>query len=107
MTKLQSPLKSGDDVIVITGKDKGRRGKITKVFTKTARVVVEGVNMVTKHKKPSMNNEGGKVSQEAPIHVSNVMLADPVTGNPTRVGYKIENGKKVRVAKKSGTVLEN
>ena len=76
-------------------------------FPKKNRVLVEGVNIVKKHSKPSqVNPQGGIISQEAAIHVSNVMLIDPKTGEPTRVGYKIENGKKVRVAKKSGEVLD-
>ncbi len=105
MAKMQSPLKTGDEVIVISGKEKGKTGKISSVVTKTNRVVVEGVNMVKRHMKASMVSEAGVVSKEAPIHASNVMLKDPETGKPTRVGHKIENGKKVRFAKKSGKVL--
>lgn len=107
MATLASPLKTGDEVIVIAGKDKGKRGKIASVSTKDSRVIVEGVNLVKRHTKPSANAEGGIVTKEAAIHVSNVMLADPKTGNPTRVGHKVENGKKVRIAKKSGTALDN
>ena len=87
--------------MVITGKDKGKTGVILAAFPKKDRVLVEGVNIVKKHSKPSqMNPQGGIISQEAPIHVSNVMPIDPKTGEPTRVGYKVENGKKVRVCKK-------
>ena len=94
-------VKKGDKVIVITGKDKGKTGVILAAFPKKNRVLVEGVNIVKKHSKPSqMNPQGGIINQEAPIHVSNVMLIDPKTGEPTRVGIKIENGKKVRVCKK-------
>jgi large subunit ribosomal protein L24 len=100
-------VKKGDKVMVISGKDKGKTGNILSAFPKQNRVLVEGVNIVKKHAKPSqMNPQGGIISQEAPIHVSNVMPIDPKSGNPTRVGYKEENGKKVRVAKKSGEVLD-
>ncbi len=100
-------VKKGDKVKVITGKDKGKTGIVLAAFPKKNRVIVEGVNIVKKHVKPNqLNPQGGIVSQEAPIHVSNVMLIDPKSGEPTRVGYKIENGKKVRVAKKSGAVID-
>ena len=100
-------VKKGDKVMVITGKDKGKTGVILAAFPKKDRVLVEGVNIVKKHTKPNQENpQGGIVSQEAAIHVSNVMVIDPKTGEPTRVGYKIENGKKVRVAKKSGEILD-
>ncbi|MBM4764930.1 50S ribosomal protein L24 [Bacillus sp. B15-48] len=100
-------VKKGDKVVVISGKDKGKTGNILASFPKQDRVLVEGVNIVKKHAKPSqLNPQGGIISQEAPIHVSNVMPIDPKSGKPTRVGYKEENGKKVRVAKKSGEVLD-
>ena len=100
-------VKKGDKVMVITGKDKGKTGVILTAFPKKDRVLVEGVNIVKKRSKPSQENpQGGILSIEAPIHVSNVMLIDPKTGEPTRVGYTTENGKKVRVAKKSGEVLD-
>jgi large subunit ribosomal protein L24 len=100
-------VKKGDKVMVISGKDKGKTGVILKAFPKKDRVLVEGVNIVKKHAKPSQTNpQGGIISQEAPIHVSNVMPLDPKTGEPTRVGYKVVDGKKVRVAKKSGEVLD-
>ncbi|WP_453992418.1 50S ribosomal protein L24 [Bacillus nitroreducens] len=100
-------VKKGDKVQVISGKDKGKQGVILESFPKKDRVVVEGVNIVKKHSKPSQANpQGGIISQEAPIHVSNVMPLDPKTGTPTRVGYKEVDGKKVRVAKKSGEVLD-
>lgn len=96
-------IKKGDKVIVITGKDKGKTGTVIEALPKKDRVVVEGVNIVKKHQKPTqMNPEGGILEQEAAIHASNVMLLDPKTNKPTRVGYKVEDGKKVRVAKKSG-----
>jgi large subunit ribosomal protein L24 len=100
-------VKKGDKVAVISGKDKGKTGVILEAYPKKNRVLVEGVNIVKKHSKPSQDNpQGGIISQEAPIHVSNVMPIDPKTGQPTRVGYKVVDGKKVRVAKKSGEVLD-
>ncbi|CAM4239818.1 MULTISPECIES: 50S ribosomal protein L24 [Listeria] len=101
-------VKKGDKVQVITGKDKGKSGKIIAAFPKKDRVIVEGINMVKKHTKPSnINPQGGILNVEAPIHVSNVMLIDPKTGEPTRVNYQVKDGKKVRVAKKSGEVIKD
>ena len=96
---------SNDQVIVITGKDKGKKAKVIRAFPNDNKVIVEGVNIVTRHMKKQGATPGQKVTFEKPINVSNVMLVDPKTGAPTRVGYKVENGKKVRVAKKSGTVI--
>ncbi|HAA7924741.1 TPA_asm: 50S ribosomal protein L24 [Listeria monocytogenes] len=94
-------VKKGDKVKVITGKDKGKSGKVLAAFPKKDRVLIEGINMVKKHTKPSnINPQGGILNVEAPIHVSNVMLIDPKTGEPTRVGYEVKGDKKVRVAKK-------
>lgn len=93
-------VKKGDKVKVITGKDKGKSGKVLAAFPKKDRVLIEGINMVKKHTKPSnVNPQGGILNVEAPIHVSNVMLLDPKTGEPTRVGYEVKGDKKVRVAK--------
>ncbi|KAB7666150.1 50S ribosomal protein L24 [Bacillus sp. B1-b2] len=100
-------VKKGDKVMVISGKDKGKTGVILAAFPKKDRVVVEGINIVKKHAKPSqLNPQGGIMDQEAAIHVSNVMPIDPKTGEPTRVGSKTVDGKNVRVAKKSGEVLD-
>lgn len=101
-------IKKGDKVAVISGKDKGKEGTVVKVFKKENRVLVEGVNMMTKHLKPSqINPNGGIEEMEAPIHASNVLPVDPKTGKPTRVGYSLDkNGKKVRIAKKSGKQLD-
>jgi large subunit ribosomal protein L24 len=100
-------VKKGDKVMVISGKDKGKQGVVLASYPKKDRVLVEGVNVVKKHSKPSqVNPQGGILSQEAPIHVSNVMPLDPKSGEPTRVGYKVVDGKKVRVAKKSGETLD-
>ncbi|WLR41992.1 50S ribosomal protein L24 [Bacillus carboniphilus] len=100
-------VKKGDKVMVISGKDKGKQGRILEAYPKKDRVLVEGVNIVKKHSKPSQANpQGGILTQESPIHVSNVMPLDPKSGEVTRVGYKVEGGKKVRVAKKSGEKLD-
>lgn len=98
-------IKKGDQVIVTTGRDKGKQGEVLRALPKTNKVVVQGVNMVKRHTRPSQTNAGGIISKEAPIDVSNVALIDPETGKATRVGYKIIDGEKVRVAKKSGKVI--
>ncbi|MBF1050941.1 MAG: 50S ribosomal protein L24 [Peptostreptococcaceae bacterium] len=96
-------IKSGDTVIVIAGKDKGKKGKVLEAYPTKLRVLVEGVNIATKSEKPNKNNpQGGIVKKEMPIHVSNVMYYDAKSGKGTRLGYKIVDGKKVRIAKKSG-----
>jgi large subunit ribosomal protein L24 len=96
-------VKKGDKVKVISGKDKGKVGTILEAYPKESRVLVEGINFIKKHTKPSQANpQGGILNREASIHVSNVMPLDPKTGEPTRVGYKELNGKKVRFGKKSG-----
>lgn len=100
-------VKKGDKVAVLSGKDKGKQGTILEAYPKKERVLVEGVNMVKIHEKPSQENpQGGILNQEAPIHVSNVLPIDPKSGEPTRVGYEITDGKKVRIAKKSGEPLD-
>ena len=98
-------IKKDDMVRIITGKDKGKEGKVLSFDPKTNKVVVEGCNMVTKHQKPSQENpQGGLLKKEAALDASNVMLL--VDGQATRVGFKVENGKKVRVAKKTGKVID-
>ncbi|WP_102029419.1 50S ribosomal protein L24 [Salirhabdus sp. Marseille-P4669] len=100
-------VKKGDKVLVISGKDKGKQGTVLEAYPKKDRVLVEGVNLVKKHAKPSQDNpQGGILTQEAAIHVSNVMPLDPKSGEPTRVGYKEVDGKKIRIAKKSGEPLD-
>ena len=99
-------LKVGDKVVVIAGSSKGKEGKITKTLKSENRVVVEGVNIVKKHKKGNGQETGGILEVEAPIHVSNVMLIDPKTKKRTRIGHTIEKDKKVRVAKKSGEKID-
>jgi large subunit ribosomal protein L24 len=99
-------VKKGDEVVVIAGKEKGKKGKIVKVITEESRVVVGGINMVKRHTKPSRTGGGGIVEKEASLHVSNVALVDPKTGKGSRVGFKIlGDGRKVRVAKRSGEVI--
>jgi large subunit ribosomal protein L24 len=99
-------VKKGDRVIVISGSDKGKRGEILRVMPDEGRVLVSGVNMVKRHTKPSPKTQGGIVSKESPVHVSNVALLDPKTQKPTKVGYKIlADGAKVRVARKSGETI--
>ena len=98
-------IKTGDQVRIIAGKDIGKEGKVLLVNTKNDTVVVEGANMITKHQKPSAANpNGGIVNKEAPIHVSNVMYLHK--GKPTRIGFKIEDGKKVRIAKSTGEAVD-
>lgn len=99
-------VRTGDTVFVISGKDKGQTGKVLRVFPKKGKVLVEGINKVTKHLKPNqMNPQGGVVEKEAPLFSSKVMLFDEKAGKPTRVGFRFENGKKVRYSKKTGEVL--
>ena len=105
MAKSSVHVKKDDQVIVISGKDKGAKGKVLMVDEKKGRVYVEGVNMVKKHEKPSgRNQQGGIITREAPIDLSNVMYL--YKGKPTRIGYKVEDGKKVRIAKSTGDVLD-
>ncbi|MBC7692585.1 MAG: 50S ribosomal protein L24 [Methylotenera sp.] len=104
--KKKFKLKKGDLVTVIAGKDKGKQGKIIEIVAKDDRVMVEGVNLVTRHTKPSQQSpQGGTIQKTLPIHYSNVMLVDPKNGKPTRIGKKEVNGKFVRLAKSSGQVL--
>ena len=106
---MAAKIKKGDYVVVLSGKDKGQKGEVLKVFPKDERVVVKGVKMVKRHVRPTQADpEGGIKTFEAPIHVSNVAHLDPKDGVPTRVGFKtLKDGKKVRVAKKSGEVIDD
>ncbi len=106
-------LKSGDEVIVIGGKDRGKRGKILRVDPKHERVIIEGLNMIKRHQKPRQvagaqraEQVGGVIEREGPIHVSNVMLVDPKDGKPTRIGVEVQDGKRLRIARRSGTRLD-
>ena len=106
MPKLK--IKKGDKVVVLAGRDKGKHGEVVKVFPAENRAVVQGVNMMRRHQKQTRNQEGGIISKEAPIHVSNLAIQDPKDGEPSRVGYKIlDDGRKVRFAKRSGEVIDD
>jgi large subunit ribosomal protein L24 len=99
-------IKKGDKVVILAGKDKGLEGEVVRSMPKDGKVVVSGVNMISRHTKPSQADpEGGIKRREAPIHVSNVAIKDPKTGKPARVGFEVRDGKKVRVLKGSGEVL--
>ena len=100
-------IKKGDKVVVIAGRDKGRRGEVLRVVREDRRAVVSGVNMIKRHTRPAQGNPGGIVEREAPVHISNLALEDPKDGTPTRVGYRVlEDGRKVRFAKRSGEVID-
>ena len=106
---MANKFRKGDEVIVMTGKDKGKRGTITKVITETGRVVVENINMVKKHQKPNpnMNVPGGIIEKEMAVDVSNVAMFNPVTGKADRIGFKfLDDGRKVRVFKSNGEVVD-
>ena len=104
---MAAKIKKGDKVVVLTGRDKGRTGEVVQVMPKEERALVRGVNLVKRHQRQSMNQEGGIIQKEAPIHLSNLALADPKDGKPTRVGFKIlDDGRKVRFAKRSGDLID-
>ena len=98
-------IKKGDQVVVITGRDKGKKGEVLEVLRAELRVRVQGVNMVKRHRRATQNDAGGIVSMEAPLHISNVAHVDPESGAATRVGFEVKDGEKVRVAKRSGKSL--
>ncbi len=99
-------IKKGDRVVVLSGKDKGKHGEVTKSLPKEGKVIVSGVNIITRHKKPTQTNpQGGLEKAEAPMHVSKVALEDPKTGRPTRVRFEVRDGNKVRVAARSGETI--
>ena len=98
-------IRKGDKVVVLAGKDKGRSGEVVRVMPKDDKAVVRGVNLVRRHQKQSASQEGGIITKEAPIHLSNIAVADPKDGKPTRVGFEVKDGKKVRIAKRSGEVI--
>ena len=103
---MAAKLKKGDKVVVIAGKDKGKRGEITSVLPSEGRAVVSGINLIKKHNRPTQTSAGGIETKEAPIQLSNLAIEDPKDGSATRVGFKVVDGKKVRVAKKSGEVID-
>ena len=105
MAKLK--IKKGDNVVVISGRDKGKQGEVLRVFPAESRLVVQGVHIARRHTQPRMGNPGGIVEKELTIHISNVAHIDPSSGKPTRVGYKtLDDGRKVRIARRSGEVLD-
>ena len=100
-------IKKGDRVVVVTGRDRGKQGEVLRVVRKEDRLIVQGVNMVKRHSRPSAGHPGGIIDKEAPIHISNVAHVDPSTSRPTRVGYKLlDDGRKVRFAKRSGEMID-
>ena len=104
---MAAKIKKGDKVVVTTGRDKGRTGEVVQVMPKEERALVRGVNMVKRHQRQTMNQEGGIISKEAPVHLSNLGFADPKDGKPSRVGFKIlDDGRKVRFAKRSGEQID-
>jgi large subunit ribosomal protein L24 len=104
---MAAKIRKGDRVVVLTGRSKGKRGDVLKVLPKENRALVQGVNMVKRHTKPTQRTAGGIVEQEAPIHLSNLAHIDPQTNQPTRVGFRVlEDGRKVRVARRSGEIID-
>jgi large subunit ribosomal protein L24 len=100
-------IRKGDEVMVISGRDRGKKGSVLRVIPTEDRVLVQGVNMVKRHTRQSMKQQGGIVEKETPIHISNISLVDPKSGKATRIGYKfLDDGRKVRFAKASGEVLD-
>jgi large subunit ribosomal protein L24 len=104
---MAAKIRKGDKVIVLTGRDKGRTGEVIEVRPAESRALVRGVNLVKRHQKQSATQEGGIISKEAPVHLSNIAVADPKDGKPTRVGFKVHaDGRKVRIAKRSGVEID-
>ena len=104
---MAAKIKKGDKVVVLAGRDKGQMGEVIRVIPDEARALVRGVNIVKRHTRQTASSEGGIISKEAPLHLSNLAVADPKDGQPTRVGFKVlEDGRKVRFAKRSGDVID-
>ena len=104
---MAAKIRKGDNVIVLSGRDRGRRGEVIQVMPAEGRALVRGIHMVKRHQRQTASQDGGIISKEAPIHLSNLALADPKDGKPTRVGFKVmADGKKVRVAKRSGAEID-
>jgi large subunit ribosomal protein L24 len=104
---MAAKIKKGDKVVVMAGRDKGKTGEVRQVMRDEGRAIVTGVNLVRRHTKPSVQGEGGILTKESPIHLSNLAIADPKSGKPTRVGFKtLDDGRKVRVAKRSGDLID-
>ena len=104
---MAAKIRKGDKVVVLTGKDKGRTGEVVQVMPKEDRAVVKGINLVKRHQRQTQTQEAGIITKEASIHLSNIAIADPKDGKPTRVGFKVEGDKKVRVAKRSGVSIDD
>ncbi|MEM9049947.1 MAG: 50S ribosomal protein L24 [Pseudomonadota bacterium] len=103
---MAAKLKKGDKVVVLTGKDRGREGEIIEVQPKENRALVKDLNTVVRHQRQTQQTQGGRITKEAPIHLSNLALVDPKEGGPTRVGFRMEDGRKIRFAKKSGEAID-
>jgi large subunit ribosomal protein L24 len=104
---MAAKIRKGDKVVVLAGRDKGRTGEVIEVNPSAARALVRGVNLVKRHQRQSAQREGGIISKELPVHLSNIAIADPKDGKPTRIGFKIGNdGRKIRVAKRSGAEID-
>jgi large subunit ribosomal protein L24 len=104
---MAAKIKKGDKVVVLTGRDKGKTGEVIQVMPREERALVRGVNLVKRHQRQSMNQEGGIISKELPVQLSNLAYADPKDGKPTRVGFKtLDDGRKVRFAKRSGDLID-
>ena len=104
---MAAKIKKGDKVVILTGRDKGKTGEVFQVMPKETRALVRGVNLVKRHQKQTSSQEAGIVSKEEPVHLSNIALLDPKDGKPTRVGFKVlDDGRKVRVAKRSGDLID-
>lgn len=104
---MAAKIRKGDQVVVLTGRDKGKKGEVLRIIVDEDRAIVGGVNMVQRHTKPTQSDAGGIVRKEAPIQLSNIAIADPKSGDATRVGFKtLDDGRKVRYAKKSGEVID-
>ncbi len=104
---MAAKMRKGDRVVVLTGRDKGKTGEVLKMLPKENRLIVQGVNVVRRHTRPSQTSQGGIIEKEAPIHVSNVAHLDPSDDKPTRVGFKVlEDGRKVRIARRSGEQID-
>jgi large subunit ribosomal protein L24 len=104
---MAAKLRKGDKIIVISGKDKSKTGEVTRVIPKDGKALVTGVNSVIRHTKQTQTDQGGRITKEMPIDISNLALVDPKSGGPTRVGFKLVEGKKVRYAKRSGETLND
>ena len=104
---MAAKIRKGDRVVVLTGRDKGRSGEVIEVRPNEERALVRGINVVKRHQRQTAQQEGGIISKEAPVHLSNIAVADPKDGKPTRVGFKIrDDGKKIRIAKRSGAEID-